>query len=58
MEDSSIFCNGEGQRFPVSQFRSAEGRLVIPQIHETAIPHFAVNGEPVLGEPVDPIPVR
>jgi hypothetical protein len=57
MEPKTIFCNEEGARFPVTEFRRKQnGTLIVPYIHDTDSPHYSTTGEPVrdstTGEPV------
>jgi hypothetical protein len=41
----SIYCHGEGARFPETEFaRDDSGSLIVPFIHKTPIPHYASGG--------------
>lgn len=40
-----IFCIGEMQRFPVADFLRRGGRLALPEVHLTDVPHYAGSGK-------------
>lgn len=54
MSERLIFCLNEGERFPASEFRQINGRVVIPEVHMTEFPHYASNGQPWHGRDEPP----